>query len=39
MGGVWLGWFFWQLRSQSLLPYHDPNYVEASSTEHALELS
>ncbi|MFZ4627840.1 MAG: hypothetical protein ACOYNR_05855 [Blastocatellia bacterium] len=39
LGGVWLGWFFWQLRSQALLPYQDPNYVPASSTEHALELS
>ena len=29
MGGIWLGWFFWQLRSKSLLPYRDPQMAEA----------
>lgn len=29
LGGVWLGWFFWQLRSHSLLPYNDPQLEQA----------
>ena len=29
MGGVWLGWFFWQLRQRALIPYRDPLLPEA----------
>ncbi|MBK9706599.1 MAG: hypothetical protein IPO77_06265 [Acidobacteria bacterium] len=29
MGGLWLGWFFWQLRSKALVPYNDPLLPEA----------
>ena len=29
MGGVWLGWFFWQLRSRALIPANDPQLPEA----------
>ncbi len=28
-GGIWLGWFFWRLRSHSLLPHRDPQLHEA----------
>ncbi len=29
MGGIWLGWFFWQLRQRALVPYNDPQLHEA----------
>jgi len=29
LGGVWLGWFFWQLRQRPLLPPNDPQLAEA----------
>jgi hypothetical protein len=29
LGGVWLGWFFVQLRKRALLPYNDPQLAEA----------
>jgi hypothetical protein len=29
MGGIWLGWFFWQLRQRALLPVNDPQLAEA----------
>jgi hypothetical protein len=28
-GGIWVGWFFWQLSRRSLLPYKDPQLQEA----------
>lgn len=29
LGGVWLGWFFWQLRQRPLIPQNDPQLAEA----------
>lgn len=29
MGGIWLGWFFWQLRQRALVPANDPQLEEA----------
>jgi hypothetical protein len=29
LGGIWVGWFFWQLSRRSLLPYNDPQLHEA----------
>jgi hypothetical protein len=29
IGGIWLGWFFWQLRQRALLPVNDPQLAEA----------
>ncbi|MCI0665572.1 MAG: hypothetical protein L0220_31315 [Acidobacteria bacterium] len=29
LGGIWVGWFFWQLSRRSLLPYNDPQLQEA----------
>lgn len=29
VGGVWLGWFFYQLRQRALVPYNDPQLSEA----------
>jgi hypothetical protein len=29
LGGVWLGWFFLQLRRRALVPYNDPQLDEA----------
>jgi hypothetical protein len=29
LGGIWLGWFFWQLRQRALLPVNDPQLAEA----------
>lgn len=29
IGGIWLGWFFWQLRSRPLLPQNDPQLEQA----------
>jgi hypothetical protein len=31
MGGLWLGWFFWQLRTRSLIPFNDPQVHEAQA--------
>jgi hypothetical protein len=30
-GGLWLGWFFWQLRQRPLVPFNDPQLAEAAS--------
>lgn len=29
LGGIWLGWFFWQLRQRALIPFNDPQLSEA----------
>jgi hypothetical protein len=29
LGGIWLGWFFWQLRQRPLLPPNDPHLADA----------
>ena len=29
IGGIWLGWFFWQLRQHDLVPHRDPQFEEA----------
>jgi len=29
LGGIWLGWFFWQLRQRPLIPQNDPQLAEA----------
>lgn len=29
VGGVWLGWFFYQMRQRALVPYNDPQLHEA----------
>jgi hypothetical protein len=29
IGGIWLGWFFYQLRQRALIPYNDPQLPEA----------
>jgi hypothetical protein len=29
IGGIWLGWFFYQLRQRALVPYNDPQLPEA----------
>ncbi len=31
LGGLWLGWFFWQLRQRPLIPFNDPQLAEAAS--------
>ncbi|NBO64514.1 MAG: hypothetical protein EBU88_06680 [Acidobacteria bacterium] len=31
LGGVWLGWFFWQLRQRDLISHCDPLFDEAIS--------
>jgi len=28
VGGLWMGWFFYQLRQRALLPYNDPQLPE-----------
>jgi len=28
-GGIWLGWFFWQLKGRAIVPYRDPQFDEA----------
>ncbi|MGH9833219.1 MAG: hypothetical protein ACREBD_32460 [Blastocatellia bacterium] len=39
MGGVWLGWFFWQLRQRALLPASDPQLPEVLARgEHLLSF-
>ncbi len=32
VGGIWLGWFFYQLRQRALVPYNDPQLSEALAT-------
>jgi hypothetical protein len=32
IGGIWLGWFFYQLRQRALVPYNDPQLSEALAT-------
>jgi len=32
MGGIWTGWFFWQLGKRALLPVKDPQLEEALAT-------
>lgn len=29
LGGIWIGWFFMQLRRRALIPYNDPQLPEA----------
>lgn len=31
LGGLWLGWFFWQLRQRPLIPFNDPQLAEATA--------
>jgi hypothetical protein len=39
MGGVWLGWFFYQLRQRALVPYNDPQLREVLARgEHLLSF-
>ncbi len=39
VGGLWLGWFFYQLRQRALLPYNDPQLGEVLARgEHLLSF-
>ena len=39
VGGLWLGWFFWQLRQRALLPHNDPQLREVLARgEHLLSF-
>ncbi len=39
MGGLWLGWFFWQLRQRALIPYNDPLLGQAlRGREHIVDF-
>lgn len=39
-GGVWLGWFFWQLRKHALIPYRDPHFDETlHGADHIIEFT
>jgi hypothetical protein len=39
VGGLWLGWFFYQLRQRALVPYNDPQLDEVLVRgEHALSF-
>jgi hypothetical protein len=39
IGGVWLGWFFYQLRQRALVPYNDPQLPEVLARgEHVLSF-
>jgi hypothetical protein len=39
MGGLWLGWFFWQLRQRPLIPYNDPLLGQAlKGREHIVDF-
>ena len=39
LGGLWLGWFFYQLRQRALVPYNDPQLDEVLvRSEHALSF-
>lgn len=39
MGGIWLGWFFYQLRQRALVPYNDPQLREVLARgEHLLSF-
>jgi len=33
IGGVWIAFFFWQLKGKSLLPLHDPRFQEVPAHE------
>ncbi|MEK7833088.1 MAG: hypothetical protein AAB401_18510 [Acidobacteriota bacterium] len=32
LGGLWMGWFFWQLRQRALVPFNDPQLAEAAAS-------
>ena len=39
VGGLWLGWFFYQLRQRALVPYNDPQLSEVLARgEHELSF-
>jgi hypothetical protein len=39
IGGIWLGWFFYQLRQRALVPYNDPQLPEILARgEHVLSF-
>jgi hypothetical protein len=39
VGGLWIGWFFYQLRQRALLPYNDPQLGEVLARgEHLLSF-
>ncbi|MBO0856993.1 MAG: hypothetical protein J2P21_00765 [Chloracidobacterium sp.] len=39
LGGLWLGWFFYQLRQRALVPYNDPQVGEVLARgEHVLSF-
>jgi hypothetical protein len=39
VGGLWLGWFFYQLRQRALVPYNDPQLREVLARgEHVLSF-
>jgi hypothetical protein len=39
VGGVWLGWFFWQLRQRALVPHNDPQLPQVLARgEHLLSF-
>ncbi len=39
IGGLWLGWFFWQLRQRALIPYNDPLLGQAlRGREHIVDF-
>jgi hypothetical protein len=39
MGGLWLGWFFWQLRQRALIPFNDPLLAQAlRGAEHIVDF-
>jgi hypothetical protein len=39
VGGLWLGWFFYQLRQRALVPYNDPQLREVLARgEHLLSF-
>jgi len=39
VGGLWLGWFFYQLRQRALVPYNDPQLPEVLARgEHLLSF-
>jgi hypothetical protein len=39
VGGLWLGWFFYQLRQRAMVPYNDPQLPEVlAKGEHVLSF-
>jgi len=39
VGGLWIGWFFYQLRQRALVPYNDPQLDEVLARgEHLLSF-